>query len=65
MRTDVFAARLRRWRGDLRQKEAAAIIGVHLRTYQFWEAGIHAPAKEACVKCIEAIMREYDQRRKP
>jgi len=34
-----FPARLKKWRGDRTQKEAARLLQVPLRTLQGWEAG--------------------------
>jgi len=38
-----FKEKLRKWRGTLRQKEAANILKVSVRTYQNWEEGKNNP----------------------
>lgn len=37
-----FAAKLKKWRGNRLQKEAASLLQVPLRTYQGWEEGREA-----------------------
>lgn len=38
-----FSERLRKWRGERTQKEAASVIGVPLRTYCSWEEEVNKP----------------------
>lgn len=41
--SDLFKDRLKKWRGKLRQKEAAEILGVPLGTLRTWEYGKRTP----------------------
>lgn len=52
--------RLKVWRigKHLRQKEAAALIGVPLRTYQGWEYGYFVPSRKKCLACVERKLNE-------
>lgn len=43
--TEQFKDTLRRWRGKLRQKEAASILDVPVATYRKWEIGKRTPKK--------------------
>jgi transcriptional regulator with XRE-family HTH domain len=42
---EKFKDRLRLWRGNLRQKEAAEKLGVPYATYRKWEIGKRTPGK--------------------
>lgn len=46
---ELFAKRLKQWRGGLRQKEAAAILDIPLPTYRKYEAGKRTPGKLALI----------------
>jgi len=39
----TFAEEIKRWRGELRQKNACDIIGVPLVTFKTWEQGVSEP----------------------
>ena len=52
-----FAAKLKEWRGELTQKEAAQLLGVSIRTLQCWEQDQHAPGALAMAE-IERRMKE-------
>lgn len=43
---------LKQWRSDqgLTQKEAAEMLDVEVRTYQYWESGKFAPNREASAR---------------
>ena len=45
--TEPLKARLRRWRGKMYRKEAAAKLGVGIPTYRAWETGRRTPTKIA------------------
>lgn len=47
---ELLADRLKRWRGPLRQKEAAAKLDIPLPTYRKYENGKRTPAKLALVE---------------
>ena len=49
-----FPARLKKWRGDRTQAEAARVLQVPLRTYQGWESG--RPAGALSIAAITARM---------
>jgi transcriptional regulator with XRE-family HTH domain len=55
---DQFVRRLRdlRIRKGLTQDQAADLIGVHSRGYQFWEQGRHTPS----LKSLEKIAAAFD-----
>ena len=53
-----FARKLKEWRGNLRQKEGAAILGVSLRTYEAWESGARTPMNSPSIREVEQKMRE-------
>lgn len=61
--TDDFSETLRAWRRThgLRQKEAAAMFNVSLRTVQGWEYGVIKPAR-TCEKCLREIMTQKDSK---
>ena len=51
---------LRHWRGNISQREAAHILGVHLRTYENWEAGrtrIPAAVDYQCAALVLGVGR--------
>ena len=49
---------LKTWRANRSQKQAAAILGMSLRTYQNYEYGINVPT-DFCISCIqERIAKE-------
>ena len=52
-----FALRLRQWRGQRKQLEAADVLRVPLRTYQSWETGLRMPLK-VCRGCVLARMQD-------
>ena len=49
-----FPVRLKKWRGDRTQAEAARVLQVPLRTYQGWESG--RPAGALSIAAITARM---------
>lgn len=51
-----FKTEIKKWRGKRLQKEAADILGVCVRTYEGWEAGVHVPSGAKCMKCIREKM---------
>jgi len=55
-----FKVKLRAWRlgKKLRQKEAADVLGVNLKTYQGWEYGFFTPSENQCKSCIERKLTE-------
>ena len=55
---EPFKVRLRRWRGDRTQDQAAKILGVSVRTYGPWEVGDHTPTTKPSIREIEAKMAE-------
>lgn len=50
-----YGLKLKQWRGNRLQKEAADILGVPLRTYQSWEHGKNEPAA-TCKRCVAKIL---------
>lgn len=52
-----FAKLLRKWRGTRFQKEAAALLGVELRTYVSWEQGVHEP-RNVCRRCLLELIEQ-------
>jgi len=44
---ELFSERLKKWRGRLYQKEAAALLDVPLATLRKWENGKQTPNKLA------------------
>jgi DNA-binding transcriptional regulator YiaG len=51
----TFAELLRRWRGEREQSEAAAALGVSLRTYQNWEQSHRTPRGLALESVLSRI----------
>ena len=45
----TFSQELKKWRGDMRQKNACDIIGIPLPTLKSWEQGVNEPNELA--KC--------------
>jgi len=39
----TFAKELKKWRGDMRQKNACDVIGIPLPTFKAWEQGVNKP----------------------
>lgn len=52
-----FAAKLKEWRGEITQREAAQLLGVSIRTLQCWEQDQHVPGELARSE-IERRMKE-------
>ena len=52
-----FHIALREWRGNLRQKEAAAKLKVSVRTYQNWEQGTNKPSW-IIQAYVESVLKE-------
>ena len=58
LRMDEYVAEMlkaRREKKRLFQKEAASICGVHIRTYQGWEAGKYKPRELAMEEVIRRM----------
>jgi len=55
MNTIPFGEKLKRWRGNLPRKQAAAFLGVPVPTYDAWERGTRTP-HNCCVCCLEERM---------
>jgi transcriptional regulator with XRE-family HTH domain len=58
----TFAETLRQWRKthNLRQKEAAAILNIKVRTYEGYEIGHNSPPENLVTReVIEKRMAEY------
>ena len=58
--SELFKDRLKRWRGKLRQKEAAEVLGVPLETLRKWEYGKRTP-KQITLCEIERRMEANSQ----
>lgn len=53
-----FASKLKAWRGDLTQREAAQLLGVPVRTLERWEFGETEPHVSPSMAEIEKRMAE-------
>lgn len=52
-----FSTRLRKWRGNLSQRQAAIALGVPVGTYRKWEYGERVPNAYAMAE-VERRMHE-------
>jgi DNA-binding transcriptional regulator YiaG len=53
--TELFSERLKKWRGKLYQKEAAAKLDVPLPTFRKWESGKRTPGKLTLAEVIRRM----------
>jgi hypothetical protein len=54
----TFAEELKKWRGNMAQKNACDLFEVPLVTYKAWESGVREP-KELAKKQIRFIMQSH------
>lgn len=56
----TFTAKLKRWQGARTAAEAAAVLGVNLRTFEGWRSGRFEPVGFA----LKAVLAVLERRQK-